>query len=167
MSRGCALWVRGSKGQGLNALITENSFAFPLHLSSWNWIHRLPMKQGYAIWVLGSNGQGHNALLTENGFIMHDCFSSTPIETSYNDSPLDEDMPYWFWGQNVQGHDALITKNGLCCIIAFPLRISSWNFTQRLPMSRGCVLLILGVKIVKIKVTMNWLASSIVFWQKL
>ena len=43
-----------------------------------------------------------------------------------------------------QGRNALITEN--CRIIGFPLLLSSWNFTQRLTMSRWCVLLILGSK---------------------
>ena len=57
-------------------------------------------------------------------------------------------MPYLFWGQKVkgQGHNALIVENGLCRIISFSLHLSSWNFTHRLPMSRGCALFILGSK---------------------
>ena len=59
-----------------------------------------------------------------------------------------KNVPLWFSGQKVkgQGHNALITKNGLCCIIAFRLHLLSWYFIQRLPMSKGCVLLISGSK---------------------
>ena len=45
-----------------------------------------------------------------------------------------------------QGHNALITENGLCCIIALPFHLLSWNFIQRLPMSRGCALRVSGSK---------------------
>ena len=50
------------------------------------------------------------------------------------------------FGSKGQGHNALITENCYWCIIAFPLHLSSWNFTQRLPMSWGCTLLISGSK---------------------
>ena len=64
-------------------------------------------------------------------------------------------------GSKGQGHNALITKNGICGIIDFPLHLSSWNFTCRLPMSWGCVLLILGSKRSKVKVTMHWLLKMV------
>ena len=49
-------------------------------------------------------------------------------------------------GVKCQGHNAWVTENGLCRIIAIPLHLSSWNFTHRLPMSRGCSLSIPGSK---------------------
>ena len=45
------------KGQGHNAVITENGFwhitAFPLHLQSSNFMHRFHVSQGYALLILG------------------------------------------------------------------------------------------------------------------
>ena len=48
------------------------------------------------------------------------------------------------WGQKVKGrgHNAWIIENGNLCKIAFSLHISSWNFTHRLLLCRGCGLLI-------------------------
>ena len=54
-------WSQKVKGQGHNALITENGnlriIAFPLHLSSWNFLHRLPMRWRCTLLILGSKGQ--------------------------------------------------------------------------------------------------------------
>ena len=59
MSGGCALLIHLSKGQGRNALITENGFwriiAFPLLLQSQNLIHRLPSPGHYALMIWGKN----------------------------------------------------------------------------------------------------------------
>ena len=55
MSRGVPYGFGDQKveGQGHNALITENGIccinAFPLHLSSLNFIQKLPMSQGCAL----------------------------------------------------------------------------------------------------------------------
>ena len=119
------IWVQKVKGQGYNALITENGLcriiAFPLHLSSWNFIQGLPMSRGYALLVSDQKvkGQGHNALITENRSWWY---------------------ALWMLGSKGQGHNVLIKENGLCRIVAFPLHLSSWNFIQRLPMSWGCAL---------------------------
>ena len=63
--------VTGS-GQGHSAGISENCFkcitAFPLHLWSHNFTHRLFMSQGYALLISRSKGQGHSALISQNGF---------------------------------------------------------------------------------------------------
>ena len=73
-------------------------------------------------------GQGHNALITENG-LLHNCFPFTPIIMKLHTKTPHESRicPIDFRGQKVQGqgHNALITENGLCCIIAFPLHLSS------------------------------------------
>ena len=64
-------WRQKVKDQGHNALITKNSLwctiDIPIHLSSWNCIHRLPMTWTCALFILGSKGQGQNALITKNG----------------------------------------------------------------------------------------------------
>ena len=75
----------GVKSQGHNALITENGLcriiAFPLHLSSWNFIQRPPMTWGYALWVSGSKGQRPRSQCIDNRkwFMSHNCFPFTPI----------------------------------------------------------------------------------------
>ena len=53
-----------------------------------------------------------------------------------------EDVPYLYLGQKVkgQGHNTSIPENHFLHIIAFPLQLSSWNFTQRFPLSKGCAL---------------------------
>ena len=74
-------------------------------------------------------------------------FAFTPIimiETSQKDSQWFEDVPFWSWGQKVK-----VTT----------LHLSSWNLTQRLPMSQGCALFFLGVKLSKVKVKMHWLTG--------
>ena len=149
-------WSQKVKGQGHNALIIGNGLSriisFPLHLSSWNFTHRLPMSRGYALLILGSKGQRSRSQCIDyrKQFMSHNffLFKTYHHETSHTDSPWVEDVPYLFWGQKVkgQGHNALIIGNGLCRIISFPLHLSPWNFTHRLPMSRGYALLILGSK---------------------
>ena len=75
----------GVKGQSHNALITENGLcriiSFPLHLSSWNFIHRLPMSGGCVLWVLGSKGQRQGLNLSNycKWFMLHNFFPFTPI----------------------------------------------------------------------------------------
>ena len=55
MPNGCR--SQNVKGQGHNALITENGFlritAFPLHLQLSNFMHRFHLSQGYALLILG------------------------------------------------------------------------------------------------------------------
>ena len=82
--------------------------------------------------------------------LAHNCFPITLIIMKLRTkTPLwVEDVPYIFGGQKVkgQGHNALITENGLCFIIAFLVHLSSWNFIQRLLISRKCALWISGSK---------------------
>ena len=69
-------------------------------------------------------------------------------ETWHTDSPWIKDVSYWFRGIKVKGqyHNALMTWNGFWHMIAFPLHLSLWNLTHRLPMSQECSLLILWSK---------------------
>ena len=86
-------------------------------------------------WGQKVKGQGHNALLTEDGlcWIMLSVYTNHR-ETSHSDSPWVEDVPFWFRGQEVkgQGQNTWILENVFLAIIAFPLKLTSWNFTQRL-----------------------------------
>ena len=118
MSRGMCLMGFRVKDQGHNALITENGLcriiAFPLHLSLWNFIQRLPMSRWCALWISGSKVKVTMhwelkmvyvaQLLSLYTFLYHH-------ETSYKDSPWVYDVPYGFRGQNIkdQGHIALIS----------------------------------------------------------
>ena len=99
----------------------------------------------------GSKGQRSRSQCIDiwKWFMSHNCYPFTLfIMKLHTDSWWVKDVPNWFWGQKVrgEGHNALISENGLCCMIAIPFHLSSWNFTHRLPMSWGCVLLILGSK---------------------
>ena len=84
-------------------------------------------------------------------FPAHNCFLFTPIVMTLYKKILHESRfcridfgvkRSWSRSQ----WNALITENGLRPIIAFPLHLSSWNSTHRLPTSRGCALLIFGSK---------------------
>ena len=92
--------IEASNSQGHNSLITEKGFwhiiAFPLHLSSWNFTHRLLTSWGCALLILGSKGQSHNALITENSFWPIIAFPSPTNMKLYTDSPWVQDMPVWF-----------------------------------------------------------------------
>ena len=132
MSLGCALVILGSKGQGHNALITENGLcqiSFPLHLFSGNFIQRLPMSRGCALLISRWKGQRSRS----------QCIDNWKWFMSWRMCPID-------LVSKGRGHNALITENGLYRIIYFPSHLSSWNFICRLSVSRGCALLILGSK---------------------
>ena len=103
--------------------------AFPLHLSSWNFIQGLPMSRGCALLILGSKGQGHNALITENGLWCIIAFPLHVLSWNFTQRPHVSRMCPFDFG--IQGQSALITENGWRCIIAFPLHL----FIHRLPVS--------------------------------
>ena len=72
------------KGQGHNALITENGLfritAFPLLWSSWNFIQRHPMNPGCAFFlILESKGQRSRSQCYDHWkwFLSHCCFPFT------------------------------------------------------------------------------------------
>ena len=91
----------------------------------------------------------HNAFITENGlFCIHcNCSPLRPIiMTLHTQTPNELRMCPIDFGVKGQGHSALITENGVCFIIAIPELLSSWNFTHRLAMGWGSVLLILVSK---------------------
>ena len=75
---------------------------------------------------------------------MHNCFPCTSkiLKTSH-ELTMSQGCFRLIWNHQIkgQGNNELITENGFCCINALPLQLLSWNFKQRLPMSRGCVLL--------------------------
>ena len=102
--------IRGQKvkRQGHNALITENSLyriiAFPLHLSPWNFIQRLPNSRVCFLLISGSKGQRSTAQCIDNWkwFMLHNFFPFTPIIMKiYTKNPHEPRicMPYWFLGQ--------------------------------------------------------------------
>ena len=165
----CPIYFGGQKvkGQGHNALIIGNGLcriiSFPLHLSSWNFTHRLPMSRGCALFILGSKGQRSRSQCIDcrKRFMSHNFFLFTPIIMKlHTQTPHESRMlPYLFWGQKVkgQGHNALIIGNGLCRIISFPLHLLSWNFTHRTPHESRICPTYFGVKRSKVKVTMHWL----------
>ena len=123
-----------------NTWITENCLcriiAFPVHLSSWTSHTDSPWIEYVSCWCWGQQvkGQGHKAWITENCLC---CIIAISLLTY---------VPYWFSSEKVkgEGHNALISENGLCRI-----KLLSLKFTliiKKLPMSRGCALLIFGSK---------------------
>ena len=146
-------WGQKVKGQGHNTLIIENGLcriiSFSLHLSSWNFTHRLPMSRGCALFILGSKGQRSRSQCIDyrKWFMLHNFFPFTPIIMKlHTQTPHESRMCPIYFGVKGQGHNAFIIGNGLCRIISFTLHISSCNFTHRLPMSWGCALFILRSK---------------------
>ena len=73
----------GVKGQGHNAVITENGFccivALSSYLKSWNFTHRLPMSWGCALLMSGSKGQRSRSQCIHywKWFLAHNCFPFT------------------------------------------------------------------------------------------
>ena len=90
----------------------------------------------------------------------HNCFPFSPIFMKLHaKTPHEWRMSYWFWGQRSRSQ-CIDNWKWLCCIIAFPLHLLSWNFIQRLPMSRGCALFISGLRCQRSRLqcidTCNW-----------
>ena len=85
------------------------------------------------------------------------CFHFTPIIKLFTQSQWVEDVPYWLQGQKFKVKMHWFLKM-VCFIISFPSHLPSWNFTQRLLISRGYVLLILRSED---KVEMHWLQKTV------
>ena len=80
-------------------------------------------------------------------FISHNCFPFTHIIMNFIQRlPMSGGCALLILGFKGEVHHASITENELCCIIAFPLHVSSWDFIQIIHMSWVYVLLILGSK---------------------
>ena len=86
----------------------------------------------------------------------HNCFPFTQVyhhETSHRLLTNEGCTPKWFSGHKVKvtmhWYKKKIASLGKVFkhITVFPVHLSLWNFTQRLPISQGCALLILGLKI--------------------
>ena len=155
MSQGCALYILRSKGQRSRSqcinywiwFLAHNSFPlYTYHLSSWNFTCRLPMRQGCALYILRSKGQRSRSQCINywKWFPAHNCFPFTPIimklhmQTPYEARMCPIDFEVKRSKVKVTMHKLL--KNGFRRITSFPLHLSSWNFTCRLPMSQGCAL---------------------------
>ena len=66
--------------------------AFPLHLSSWNFPHRLPMSLGCALYIFGSKCQRSRSQCTyyRKWFMLHNWFPFTPIIMKLHTQTLHE-----------------------------------------------------------------------------
>ena len=124
MSWWCALWILVSKGQGRNALITENCRI--IHQPSWNFTQRLAMSRGCVLLILGSKGQDHYALIPENGLWRKILISLYAYhhETSHIDSPGVEDLTSWF---EVKGK---ITMHWLLKMVYDALLLSLYTYNH-------------------------------------
>ena len=91
MSRGCALWISGSKGQGHNAFITENGLcriiAFPLHLS-WNFVQRLHESRICPM-DFGVKRSRSHYIDNRKWFMLHYCFPFTPFIKLHTKTPYE------------------------------------------------------------------------------
>ena len=130
-------------------------------VSLWNFTQRLSMMWRCSLLILRSRDKRSRSqcIDCQNVFTLY-CFAFTPTIMKLNTKtsikvwmcPIDFGVQ-----RSRQGHNSLIlTEIDLWHIIALPLHLS-WNFTQRLSMSRRCDLLISGSKV---KVTMYRLHSS-------
>ena len=87
------LWA---KGQGHNALITENgeclTIVFPWNMSSWHIVQRLPICWWCALLNLGSKGQRSRSQYIDNWklFMSHNCFLITHIMMDIHTETLND-----------------------------------------------------------------------------
>ena len=115
--------------------------------------YRLPMSWACTgtLWILGSKGLSSRSQCIEY-WKLYEFLYTYYHETSLKDSTWVEDVPHLFLGQRSRSQ-CIDSWKCFLPIIAFPLQPTSWKFTQRLPLSLGCALLILGPKV---KVAMQW-----------
>ena len=140
----------------------QRIISFPLHISSWNFTHRLPMSWGYALLILGSKGQRsrsqcidyRNSLCRIISFLLH--------LSSWNFThrlPMSRGCALFIFGSKGQ------RSRSQC--IDYRKRFMSHNFfpftpiimklhTQTPHESRICPTYF-GVQRSKVKVTMHWL----------
>ena len=121
-SRMCAIDFRVQRSRSQCIDYCNLFIAFPLHLSSWNITHRLPMSRGCALLSLASKVK-----VTMDWFILKSVYvaSHYHLETSHTDSPWVEDVPYWVRGQ----------RSRLQCI-------NYWNLFIRAPPLVRCPIVI-------------------------
>ena len=160
MSRRCALGISGSKGQGHNALITENGLChiipFHLHLLSWNFKQRLPTTRRSALSILGSKDQRSRSQCIYNWkwFMSHNSFPFTPIIMKLlTKTPHEWRMcPKDFGVKRLKVKVTMQLMSHYC----FPFTSIMMNLqTKTLHESRICPLGF-RVKRSKVNVTMNW-----------
>ena len=140
----------------------QRIISFPLHLSSWNFTHRLPMSRGYALLILGSKGQRSRSQCIDyrKRFMSHNFF---PLHlSSWNFThrlPMSRGCALFILGSKGQ------RSRSQC--IDYRKRFMSHNFfpftpiimklhTQTPHESRMCSIYF-EVKRSKVKVTMHWL----------
>ena len=153
MSRECALWISGSKGQDQNSLITENGLcriiSFPLNLSSWNFIQRLPMSQDpMNFWVKRSKVKVTFCSDYWKWFMVYNCSIFTSIILKlHTQTPRELRMcpiNARFKRSKVKVTMIMnwLLKMFFWCITAFHLHLHSSNFTHRFAVSPGYTLMI-------------------------
>ena len=150
MSRGWALWVLGWKGQRSRSqcidnwkwFMLHNCFPFSpiimkIHTKTSHESRMSPMGFGVKRSKVKVTMQCLLKMVYVAKFLSHHTKTPHEVRTCRMDFGVKRSKV------KVTMHWLL---NGLCCIIAFPFHLSSWNFIQRLPMSRGWALWVLGWK---------------------
>ena len=140
----------GSKGQGHNAMISDNGLCCIISISLFTYHHEtshidFPWVADLPYYFGVKRSRTHrlpkNVLCRIIALLLH--------LSLWNYRPwlsMSQGCVLLFLGSNGHGHNAVISENGLYRVIAIPFHLSSWNFTHRLPISWGCALLILGSK---------------------
>ena len=130
------------KGQGHNALLTENNF-FPIKLTIMK-LHRIthipPMRWGCALLILGFKGHIRLQWLFKMiyGAYLLSLYTDKQ-ETSYTNFPWVKDVPYRCQGQRSMSQ--LITEYFLVAEL-----LSLYTYNHETLTLQGCALLILGSK---------------------
>ena len=105
------------------------------------------MSQGCALLILGSKGQRSRSQCIDHWkwFMLHNCFPFTPIIMKLHIKTFHElrMCPLDF---GVNRSKVKVTMYWFLKMVSFLSYLTPWNFTQRLPLSWGCALLILESK---------------------